>query len=63
MKKIVRSGVPCPKYIGGQEFNPSFIEYVFPTFQEETSETAFESGECTAEMPQTNPEDPTCTCT
>ncbi len=34
MKKMVRSGVPCPKYIGGQAFNPSFIEYVFPNFQE-----------------------------
>jgi hypothetical protein len=37
MKKLVRSGVPCAKYIGGPAFNPSFIEYGFPSFQEESA--------------------------
>jgi len=47
MKKLVRSGVKCSKYIGSADFNSNFIEYTFVPFQEETSETAVDSVDCT----------------
>lgn len=34
MKKIVKAGGKVPKYIGGMDFNPIFIEYTFQPFQE-----------------------------
>jgi hypothetical protein len=46
MKKLVRSGVKCSKYIGSVDFDFNFIEYSFVPFQEETSETAVDSVDC-----------------
>jgi hypothetical protein len=48
MKKLYKGGKPIPKYIGGTSFEASEIEYLFQSFTEEISETAIDSGECSA---------------